>query len=45
MKHFLKIFLLFTGMIVLGLLAVYVTDYFDKGGEGASIIRNGAVAK
>ena len=29
MKHFLKTLIIFTGMILLGLLGVYLISYFD----------------
>jgi len=33
-KHFIKILLIFIGMIFLGLLGVYLLNYFDKGNSG-----------
>ena len=30
-RHFLKTLILFTGMIILGLLWVFLVSYFDKG--------------
>ena len=33
-KHFLKTLLVFTGMIFLGLLGIFLISYFDKMGGG-----------
>jgi len=35
-KHFIKTLILFTGMIILGLIGVFLVSYFDEGTERAS---------
>lgn len=37
-KHFFKILTIFLGMIILGLIGVYLVGYFDKSGESAKIL-------
>ena len=32
-RHFLKTLIMFTGMIILGLLGVFLVSYFSNGGE------------
>lgn len=32
-RHFMKTLVLFTGMIVLGLLVIFVVSYLDQAGE------------
>jgi hypothetical protein len=38
-KHFFKILFVFIGMIVLGLLAVFLVNFFG-GGDSASLLNN-----
>jgi hypothetical protein len=33
-KHFLKTLIMFTGMIILGLVGVFLVSYFDEVGAG-----------
>jgi hypothetical protein len=40
-KHFFKILIIFTGMIVVGLIAVFVVSYFDKSGEQGKVLNSG----
>jgi putative Mn2+ efflux pump MntP len=35
-KHFLKTLVVFIGMIILGLIGVFLVSYFDKGGESVN---------
>lgn len=37
-KHFLKILATFLGMIIIGLIGIYLVNYFDKGGELKDIL-------
>jgi len=39
-KHFFKILLIFAGMIILGLIGVFLASYFDKTGEQSTILNN-----
>jgi len=43
-KHFFKILVVFTGMIILGLLGVLLVNYFDKG-EASKMLNNSRVAQ
>jgi hypothetical protein len=45
-KHFFKTLLLFIGMIILGLIGVFLVNKFDKKGEQPNILNKvGSVAK
>ena len=44
-KHFIKTLLLFTAMIALGLLGVFLVSYFEKGGESTNEVNIVPVAK
>ena len=44
-KHFIKTLLLFTVMIVVGLLGVYLLNHFDKSEDGARVPITTGVAK
>jgi len=41
LKHFIKTLLIFTGMIFLGLLGVYLINYFDQ--DGAQVKMPGSL--
>lgn len=36
-KHFFKTLIIFTGMIILGLVGVFLVSYFDKGDVGTKV--------
>lgn len=40
MKHFLKTLLMFVGMIVIGLLGVFLISYFDGGKDAGTTTSN-----
>jgi hypothetical protein len=44
-KHFIKTVLLFTGMIIVGLLGVFLLSYFDKSDEPALLPGNVKINK
>lgn len=44
-KHFIKTLLIFTGMIFLGLLGVYLINHFDKSGNSEQIPNSINIAK
>jgi hypothetical protein len=45
-KHFFKILMIFTMMIVLGLVGIFVLKYFDQnGGQGTEANNQTPVAK
>ncbi|MBU1727780.1 hypothetical protein KKA39_00475 [Patescibacteria group bacterium] len=37
-KHFFKTLLIFTGMIILGLVGALIASYFDDSGEQSKIL-------
>ena len=39
-RHFLKTLIVFLGMIILGLIGVFLVNYFDKGEELTNKIDN-----
>jgi hypothetical protein len=44
-KHFIKTLLIFSGMIAIGLLGVFLLSHFDKSGESVKLPSIGGVAK
>ena len=43
-KHFFKILIVFTGMIILGLVGILLVDHFDEG-KAIKMLNNAEVAK
>lgn len=39
-KHFFKILIIFIGIIIIGLISVFLVNYFDKSGEQSMILNN-----
>jgi len=39
-QHFIKTLIIFTGMIVVGLIGVFLVSYFGEGGEGSATLKS-----
>jgi hypothetical protein len=44
-KHFIKTLIIFVGMILLGLLGVYLVNHFDKDNTKEVVPNNANIAK
>ncbi|MDE2399393.1 MAG: hypothetical protein KGL67_00030 [Patescibacteria group bacterium] len=44
-KHFFKVLGLFVGMIIIGLVGVFLVAYFDKGGDQVNLSKPDCTSK